>query len=215
MISEEERVRSEVEPWLAEHIPHGDGIAIDVGANIGEWTSFLANRFFKVASIEPDPRAILLRQENCAGLQNVWLVNKAVCGSPGKITLYQYEKSVWTSSCECRDDAGAHTGSFDVECTTLDELYSAIRVLQPDKSVQFIKIDIEGGETLALHGGRQLLAEQLPKLIVEIHSPLNAASCASILHDLGYSLKKVIHPWRVEGEPGTEQHFWYIAERAK
>jgi hypothetical protein len=46
------------EPWLgcwAELIGVG-GVAYDIGANAGEWTRWLKDRFASVVSLEPDDR---------------------------------------------------------------------------------------------------------------------------------------------------------------
>jgi len=204
-----------VEDWLLEHIPSGNGIAIDVGANVGNWTKYLALRFQHVVSVEPDPQAIVERAANCADVPNAWLVNAAIGSAAGTLTLHQYEQTVWTSCFADRTTCGRHCGTFDVRSISLDDLYSAIQVLRPEWVVQFVKIDTEGAELAALAGASRLLREQHPKLIVEVHSETLGKHCRDVLLSHGYVLRDVIHPWETAGSAYSTQHFWYIADYVK
>ena len=49
-----------------------------------------------------------------------------------------------------------------------------------------VKIDIDGGEVAALEGGKRLMAERQPHMIVETHSPELEQSCAELLIGAGY-----------------------------
>ncbi len=63
---------------------------------------------------------------------------------------------------------------------TVDQLASEFFV--PD----FIKIDIEGGETAALRGASRTLAERQPNLLVEVHSVALEDECLDLLRQHGY-----------------------------
>jgi hypothetical protein len=55
----------------------------------------------------------------------------------------------------------------------------------------YIKIDIEGGEYLALKAARRLLSEFKPVIFLSTHSPEIHKECCDILTDLGYDLTPV------------------------
>ena len=46
------------EYWLKPWIPQGGRVFVDVGANVGTWTRWLAPRFQHVHAIEPNPDAL-------------------------------------------------------------------------------------------------------------------------------------------------------------
>jgi hypothetical protein len=52
-----------------------------------------------------------------------------------------------------------------------------------------IKIDVEGGEVLALRGGRKLLAEKKPLLLIEVHHICLMFQLPQLLPQLGYTLR--------------------------
>jgi len=51
-----------------------------------------------------------------------------------------------------------------------------------------IKIDVEGAELQVLEGGRRLLAEHRPLLLMEIHHICQMFGVKNLLHSLGYQL---------------------------
>lgn len=60
-----------------ESLPVSDGIALDIGANHGMYTSLLAQKFKKVYAFEPHPDNFKIIQERVTD-KNVEFVNKAV-----------------------------------------------------------------------------------------------------------------------------------------
>jgi len=80
--------------------------------------------------------------------------------------------------------------SFDVQAITIDDV-----VGQNLQKVDFIRMDIEGSERLALNGGWETIKKFKPHLLIEIHPTLLEnmfnASTASIFDDfkaLGYDI---------------------------
>lgn len=65
--------------------------------------------------------------------------------------------------------------------TTLDTV--AAQTFVPD----FIKMDIEGGETKALLGARAILEKRKPSLIIEVHGREIEEECIKILVSHGYA----------------------------
>jgi hypothetical protein len=55
----------------------------------------------------------------------------------------------------------------------------------------FIKLDIEGAEDIALEGASETLAKHRPNLIIEVHGPDKEEKCISTLWRFGYRTKIV------------------------
>jgi hypothetical protein len=54
-----------------------------------------------------------------------------------------------------------------------------------------MKIDIEGAESSALRGGRQVIARYKPVLLIEMHSPEEDRAVGKFLKELGYRAIRV------------------------
>ncbi len=76
----------------------------------------------------------------------------------------------------------------------------------------FIKLDIEGGELVALRSAQRLLAERHPALVVEVHSAKLERECGRFLTDRGYRLI-IVNPrrWLPDYRPGIELNRWLVA----
>jgi hypothetical protein len=70
-----------------------------------------------------------------------------------------------------------------VVVTTLDAFFNHETGRQPPA---FIKIDIEGGGTLALPGARRLFAENRPFCLIESHTPAEDRAISNLLRNFDY-----------------------------
>ena len=61
-------------------------VAVDIGANEGEWSYLLSRCFDHVIAVEPDPRAYQSLESSAA--PNTLAVNAAASDSDGEATLY-------------------------------------------------------------------------------------------------------------------------------
>jgi FkbM family methyltransferase len=138
---------------LIERVVQPGMVAVDVGANVGLHTLGLADRVGptgRVHALEPDPDnfALLSRGVERAHLAHVRLHQVAASASPGTLTLYVSEAN--------RGDhrvapAAEARRSFTVSAVTLDVL------LADEPRVDFVKIDVQGAETLVVRGLRETL----------------------------------------------------------
>ena len=152
---------------LVKSILKPEDVFIDLGANIGLY-SMIASRAVgpkgHVYSFEPFPlNAERLKQHlvlnDCL---NATVIEKAVADKSGSLTLKYDSSSHNTGMPSAYSTDGAEV---EVDVVALDDLAKD----QKWNRVDFIKMDIEGGEYLALLWMRQILETWKPKILLELH----------------------------------------------
>lgn len=152
-------------------------VAVDAGAHIGTWTCRLAKRFEQVFAFEPASDTYAALMVNVGGLPNVGCLNMALGASGGQGAV---------------EDDPTRPGN------------TGARYLRPGGSVQvvplsafhlpeldFLKIDVEGGELDVLRGGEALILSTRPVICMECKEfspPRNGGVVAAraYLSQLGY-----------------------------
>ena len=143
-------------------------LVVDVGAHVGYFTLLLAKQVGpsgKVVAFEPNPRIFQILQENVAlnGYRNVVLENKAVADRPGQVELRISAGSPFDGIDSIVADPGPGP-RIEVEAVSLDDFFNSA-----GRPIGFVKVDIEGAETLALQGMSRILQEDGPCLLIELH----------------------------------------------
>lgn len=155
-------------------------IAVDVGANIGNHTLFLARRFECVYAFEPHPALFQILQGNCAwnGVKNVQCINSALSDTSGKMYLGQ----------ELSNNSG--TFSLNHEKSPSDQEVVVERgdsILQGVKHpVALIKVDVEGFENEVLNGLQRIIKKHSPVVWFEARDSLSAEATINLLRKWGY-----------------------------
>jgi FkbM family methyltransferase len=158
-------------------------VCVDVGANIGETEQWMLDAgASNVTCIEPMPKWADALEQRLAGRSfELHLVGVADHSASGQ----------WFAG-EDASNPGygglARTGEFLVTLTTLDELLK-------DRSVNFMKIDVEGMELPVLRGAQEILKRDRPIVLYETRIEFEQAAeapifsiIADLLRGLGYSL---------------------------
>jgi FkbM family methyltransferase len=154
-----------------------DSHCLDVGANFGYFTCLMGRKcpHGKVLGIEPDRHVFELARDNIHinGLQSHATVRQAaVCDRDDRITLHRrITRSGNTSIQRVSDDFIEWMGepkptSFEVDSLRIDSLLPHF-----DQRIDFIKIDVEGAEPLALRGARRTIAANPQVRIILEWSP--------------------------------------------
>jgi FkbM family methyltransferase len=147
-------------------------LALDLGANVGEYTAIMAKRAGQVIAFEPDPYAFGLLKQNTQHLTNVRIIQAAASTADGTVTLYRrqgYEQdptahSQGSSLFSAKSNIDEQNG-FQVEAIDI-----VVFIEQLNRDVQLIKIDIEGAEVPVLE--RLLdapVATRIGDVFVETH----------------------------------------------
>jgi FkbM family methyltransferase len=180
------------EPELQKAIRHWvqPGMVVyDVGANIGYISLLMAKavgRQGKVYSFEALPVNIERLKQNILSSNTevpITVIHAAVTDKDQPVEFLVHES---TSMGKVTGAAGrevAYENRITVDGITLDTYQSGNNISAPD----IIKMDIEGGEVLAVEGMRRLLQEHHPILFIELHGPESAKAVAKVLDDYGYT----------------------------
>jgi FkbM family methyltransferase len=147
-------------------------IAIDLGANVGEFTVQMARTGARVYAFEPDPHAFAILRENTAALPNVTLIHAAAGTEDGTIQLYRatgFARDRNRKSKSSSVFADKRNVSADNAVTV--ELCDFVAFLQGlDAPVRLIKIDIEGAEVPLLEAVLAApVAARIGHVFVETH----------------------------------------------
>lgn len=165
-------------------------IAYDVGANIGYVTLLLARavglegRVFAFEALPANLHRLRLNVKLNSMNPMVTIVPKAVTQISGSVR-FLVGPSVGTGKAE--GSAGRrleYADVIEVSSISLDEFIFEDRHPAP----QVVKMDIEGGEVLALPGMRSLLEEIHPLLFLELHGRESARVAWDMLHEVGYRI---------------------------
>lgn len=177
------------ELWYRLYKPERGDVIIDVGAHIGTDTLVFSRSVGstgRVYSIESHPRIANLLELNVSANEsrNVEVINCAVSDTSGSVTVNLDDISV---------GATVFDGTESVQCNTLDSLLSGI------SKIDFLKMNIEGYERLALQGARQVLS-RTRYVAIACHDFLNVNGDAGFystfnevkenLEELGFSVQK-------------------------
>ena len=191
-----------IEPWLSRYLPEGGTLALDIGANVGTWATWLAETFEQVHVFEPHP-------DLWAGLTslgpNIAVLPVAVGDRCGLVDLRLYDQTVHASIMN-RTHLDAQGGD-EQRGTAPVPILSLDGAGYDGKPVDFIKIDTEGYEGHVLRGAVKTLQINRPELLIEVHWEGAGEFCATILEQLGYQVTRIPHPHR--GVPAG--HHWLHA----
>lgn len=149
---------------ILDNVKEGD-VVIDIGANLGFYTLFLARKVGpkgKVYAFEPDTEMFALLKKNVKanGFKNVKIFSLAVYDRNRHLSFSGYSSDV---------DSGfvSKEGRRKVKAVCIDSLFA-------NKRVDFIKMDIEGSEGMAFKGmlktarknpGIRIVTEFFPHLL--------------------------------------------------
>jgi FkbM family methyltransferase len=138
------------------------GIALDIGANIGNHSMFFSTRFRNVHAYEPNPRTHRLLKFNIESLANVTCYQLGVGDATGSFALHQDLANPGLASIKYNSDSRAPI--VNIQVSTLDELE-----IPEKEALCFIKMDVEGFEENVIKGGEQTLRHLQPVVVLEQH----------------------------------------------
>jgi len=163
---------------------------IDIGAHIGYFSLLIAKIIGlengKLFAIEPLPSNVERLKEHisCNGFdKNTKVLEFAASDKNGQekflelnyATIGKLAKADSVFSINC-------VREFSVETRSLDSLFEEGIIERPD----FVKIDVEGAEFFVLSGMKDILMNNHPLLLVEIHNKKTLYEVWNFLNERGY-----------------------------
>jgi FkbM family methyltransferase len=188
--------------------------ALDIGANIGVYTSFLAARLEKVDAFEPETSVLPELRANLElnGLTHVTIHATCVAHVSGKVNFESPDKA--------NGGIGKIVEGYGIEypCVTLDDFFGS-----SIGEACFIKLDIEGGEWLALQGARRVLSyPKVPvSLLIEVHPEQitslggSVTELKSLLQSMGYHVYALTPAGVHTLTAALNARFWWASSNAE
>jgi FkbM family methyltransferase len=153
--------RGEAEVRLLPFLVDRHRVALDIGANKGTYSYFLARLARQVHAFEPNPKMLHILQRTAAG--NVAVSPYALSDQTGSAVLRvpRGRKGLSNqggslSATKVKDNFA----SVEIQSRRIDDLGIA--------DIGFIKIDVEGHEQAVLEGARETIARDRPNLLIEM-----------------------------------------------
>lgn len=167
---------------------------VDVGANIGIYTTFAAKRVGPngvVYSFEPNPEVIKRLEANIT-TDNVRIVRMALCAEPGTIRFHVADDTAKGTIRSARNESA----TLEVPCLSLDRFHAEAML---GATIDYLKIDVAGGDYDVLSGAKNVFAAQKVRL-VQVECLRDKKAIRDFLLDHGYLLYRIL-------PTGTLAHF--------
>lgn len=128
-------------------------VYVDCGAFNGDtivkYKAFTNGKYKKIYAFEPDKGNLETLKNNTASFANIEIINKGIWDKDKTLSFNS------SGSGSCISESGDNV----IEVTTIDSIVK-------DDKVTFIKMDVEGSELEALHGAKETIRKNSPKLAI-------------------------------------------------
>lgn len=147
--------------WYSEYLTQEDKVILDLGGNIGLFAIHVTPWAERIISVEPTPSHLELNTELTKDFSKIERIQAAISNNTGKMTFYTFPSNTTMNSLINRGGS-----SFIVDCITIPDLIEKLGL----SHVDFIKLDIEGSETIALNDDIiKSFSDKVKKILIEFH----------------------------------------------
>jgi FkbM family methyltransferase len=157
------------------------GIAIDGGAHVGSWTQKMAQVFHTVYAFEPCPSTFIELCENIInegfGDCDVIPMQKALMDNECLVNVISPRNRTTSTAKQVRVSSQGR-----IEAISIDSLKLA--------GCDFIKLDLEGCEALALKGARKTIKKYKPFIVAEFNDSVQGAGGSNSI-----DAKRLLKSW--------------------
>jgi FkbM family methyltransferase len=177
-------------------------VCVDMGANLGYHSLLMSRLVENIGSVHAfEPQRITFQQLNCNvflnRLDNVWTYHSAVGDREGfvNIEMVDYYRTV-------EGYYGTNIGNTSINFSDVGDV---VRLTTLDslglKRCNFLKIDVQGSEVLALRGAATVIRECRPVIFIEIEDPhlskfgFSAKDVLGALTDFGYDVFQICNEY--------------------
>lgn len=158
-------------------LKNGDTV-LEVGAHIGYLSILFRDSVGKDGQVhifEPGPNNLKYLRKNVSGYENVYVSDEAMSDHEGYSTFYVEDLSGQNNTLledmslleknESSFKIEAHRSAIKVKLNTIDSYVEKANI-----NPNFIKIDVEGAETLVVNGMKKVAEENKPLVMIEVTS---------------------------------------------
>jgi len=170
--------------------PKHNGCFVDVGANVGLWTFFMAKQGVEVHAFEPSPQPRRILRKYMRNL-NIHVYPYALGNGDYMANLKLHYISGHNGLVKESSDFSGYCMKTPVKRLDALKLYN----------VGLIKIDTEGYEIPVLLGAKQTILMNKPRLIIEIHLPYKEQ-----LQKIKHILTQLNYKWIVDHKTTLQPH---------
>lgn len=147
-------------------LPERLGCVVDLGANAGYFAARAARSADRVIGYEPVPANASLARRNTAAHPNVELVEAAVGGHTGELSLHLAREDRGTGLHSIHRDPAVHAAeSITVPCVSLADLFERHEIDRCD----LLKLDVEGAEYEILFEAPARVLAATERIVGEYH----------------------------------------------
>lgn len=186
---------------------HGE-VFVDIGANVGIYSTRLGKNFDRIFAFEPNPDVLPVLKANLDAIHhdNWTIFDVALSERKGRLMLYRDPHKGFTGSADTilpifeYKPSGTglpdntYIGQDGIEVPT--DTYDNVVYVAAD----LVKIDIEGAEFLVLEGMKQAFAQRrVRRIMVELHNRERKNELESLLSEKGF-VTRWLDPDRIYGE---------------
>lgn len=189
-------------------------ITLDIGANLGLMSFYLAKKSKTTFAFEPMPNnlAVVKKVKTKYTLDNLHILPYALGNENKKIQLVLpivdgVKKQGLSHVVDAKMEDFNEGRLFETDCYKLDDV-----VELKAKNISAIKIDVENFEYEVFLGAEQLLRKHKPLIYCELWDNQNRKDCFKYLASLGYSIRvlqgsKLV---KITGNPSHIQNFFFV-----
>lgn len=171
-------------------------VFVDIGANQGEYALFAAKRLIygTVLAFEPLPsiREVFIENISLNGFKNIQVFDFGLSDKPGTLMIHEIEDTHEGLATLYLGERKSKQ-SFAVQLQSFDKILETTHLTRLD----FIKLDIEGGELKALQGSIGAISKFKPVIMVEINEQTYRAAgyskgeVSAFFEKLGYKAYEI------------------------
>lgn len=171
-------------------IPSDLGVIIDAGANIGLASVYFANRYpnAKIIAIEPETGNFQQLKKNTAAYKNIIPLQAALWNKKEELIINNPGYGDWGFMVE--ENTAKKDGA--VQALSVSDLMEQYNL----KTIDLLKIDIEGAEKEVFESGAEKWLPQTKTIVVELHDRMKPG-CSRVFFD---SIKQENFALLVSGE---------------
>lgn len=168
-----------------------DAVILDIGANVGFWSRYIARICPDgcIFAFEPSQKTFNLLLANCLHFKNIHPLHIALSDIAGKAFLSE------DLSSDVRHLMQGNEGKGElIDVLTLD-IWAQVNICRLD----FIKLDVEGAELRVLKGAAKIIQHYKPAILFEYipeneirFGVENLREIVQFLRELGYDVKRVM-----------------------